>query len=73
MFMKGKLRVILCCFLTLLQVSLSVAEENQKNDIKIKSIKADNISNDKEGNLLLEGKVLIKTNKLDLFTDKAFF
>ena len=58
---------------TLMQISLFEAEEQEKEEIKIESIKAQNISNDEHGNLLLEGQVFIKTNLLDFQTDKASF
>ena len=73
MFLRRKLLVILIGLVTLIQLSLCVAEDQEKREVKIESIKADSISNDEEGNLLLEGKVLIKTNILDFQTDKAFF
>lgn len=73
MFLRRKLSVILIGLVALIQLSVCIAEDQEKREVKIESIKAESISNDKEGNLLLEGKVLIKTNILDFQTDKAFF
>ena len=73
MLFKRKLSIVLLSFTTLMQISLFEAEEQEKEEIKIESIKAQNISNDEHGNLLLEGQVFIKTNLLDFQTDKASF
>ena len=65
MFLRRKLSAILIGLVALIQLSVCIAEDQEKREVKIESIKAESISNDKEGNLLLEGKVLIKTNILD--------
>ena len=44
--------------------SLYLSAEEERKEIKIESITAESISNDEQGNLLLEGKVFIKTNLL---------
>ncbi|HIB75722.1 MAG TPA: hypothetical protein EYO56_07630, partial [Gammaproteobacteria bacterium] len=54
-------------------LSLSLSAEEERKEIKIESITAESISNDEQGNLLLEGKVLIKTNLLTFSTDTALF
>ncbi|SVE10730.1 uncharacterized protein METZ01_LOCUS463584, partial [marine metagenome] len=73
MFLRRKLSVILISLVTLIHLDMCIAEDQEKKEVKIESIKAENISNDKDGNLLLEGNVLIKTNILDFQTDKASF
>ena len=54
-------------------LSLSLSAEEERKEIKIESITAESISNDEQGNLLLEGKVFIKTNLLTFSTDTALF
>ena len=54
-------------------LSLSLSAEEERKEIKIESITAESISNDDQGNLLLEGKVFIKTNLLTFSTDTALF
>ena len=44
--------------------SLYLSAEEERKEIKIESITAESISYDEQGNLLLEGKVFIKTNLL---------
>ena len=73
MFLLRKLSIILFGVVTLMQFSLCTAEEQERKEIKIESIKAESISNDEKGNLLLKGKVFIKTNFLTFRTDEALF
>lgn len=73
MFRQRKLSVILIGLIILMQSSLSIAKDQEKKELIIESIKAEKISNDEKGNLVLEGKVFIKTNLLDFQTDKALF
>ena len=47
--------------------------EEERKEIKIESITAESISNDEQGNLLLKGKVFIKTNLLTFSTDTALY
>ena len=74
MFLRRKLLVILIGLVTLIQLSLCVAEDQEKREVKIESIKADSISNDEEGNLLfpVNGDTL-KVNYVGQFLDGIEF
>ena len=52
--------------------SVFLYAENEE-EIEIKSITAENISNNKSGDIILEGNVEIKSNLLTFFADKAIF
>ena len=73
MFWQRNFLTILISLLILAQSNLTIANDQEKKELVIESIKAKKISNDIKGNLLLEGNVFIKTNLLDFQTDKAFF
>ena len=73
MFWQRNFSTFLISLLILAQSNLTMANDQEKKELVIESIKAKKISNDLKGNLLLEGNVFIKTNLLDFQTDKAFF
>ena len=72
MFVYRKLLPILVSFLVSIFVG-QLSSEEEKKGIKIESLKAEKAENDEKGNLLLEGKVFIKTDLLNFKTDKAIF
>ena len=73
MFWQRNFSTFLISLLILAQSNLTMANDQEKKELVIESIKAKKISNDLKGNLLLEGNFFIKTNLLDFQTDKAFF
>lgn len=72
MFVYRKLLPILVSFLVSILAG-QLSSEEEKKGIKIESLKAEKAENDERGNLLLEGKVFIKTDLLNFKTDKAIF
>ncbi len=64
MFWQRNFLTILISLLILAQSNLTIANDQEKKELVIESIKAKKISNDIKGNLLLEGNVFIKTNKI---------
>ena len=73
MMMERKLFLILLNFIALTFADLSLAKENAIDEITVESLNADYVTNDIDGNLILEGNVYIKTNLLDFYSDKALF
>ena len=64
--------VLILGFIILMFPSVFLYAENEE-EIEIKSITAENISNNKSGDIILEGNVEIKSNLLTFFADKAIF
>jgi len=72
MFFRRKFVSVSLIFIVLL-VSIEVFPSTERREIKIETIEAEIISNDKNGNLILEGNVIINTNLLSFSSSKALF
>ncbi len=72
MIFRNKFLLIFLIFSALLISSESFSAQ-EKKEIRVESIEAENISNDKNGNLVMEGGVVINTNLLSFQSSKAIF
>ena len=70
MVFRRKFLLIPLSFVVLL-ISIETIHGSEREEIKIKTIEAETISNDKDGNLILEGNVIINTNLLSFSTSSA--
>ena len=64
--------ILILGFIILMFSSILLYSENVE-EIEIKSVTAENISNNKAGDIILEGNVVIRSNLLAFFADKAIF
>ena len=65
MLVLKKIFIILITLLSLIHLSILRGNEDKIESINIEFINADKVSNDKRGNLILEGNVSITTNLLE--------
>ena len=70
MVFRRKFLLIPLSFVVLL-ISIETIHGSEREEIKIKTIEAETISNDKDGNLILEGNVIINTNLLSFSSSSA--
>ena len=70
MVFRRKFLLIPLSFVVLL-ISIETLHGSEREEIKIKTIEAETISNDKDGNLILEGNVIINTNLLSFSSSSA--
>ena len=70
MVFRRKFLLIPLSFVVLL-ISIETINGSEREEIKIKTIEAETISNDKNGNLILEGNVIINTNLLSFSSSSA--
>ena len=73
MLVLKKIFIILITLLSLIHLSILRGNEDKIESINIEFINADKVSNDKRGNLILEGNVSITTNLLEFKADKALY
>ena len=72
MFFQRKFLSV-CISLIILFISMEAFPSQDRKEIKIETIEAETISNDLNGNLVLEGNVIITTNLLSFSSTKALF
>ena len=70
MVFRRKFLLIPLSFCILL-ISIESIHSSEREEIKIKSIEAESISSDKDGNLILKGEVIINTNLLSFSSSSA--
>ena len=70
MVFRRKFLLILLSFIVLL-ISMGTIHSSEREEIKIKTIEAETISNDKDGNLILKGNVIINTNLVSFSSSSA--
>ena len=70
MVFRRKFLLIPLSFFILL-ISIESIHSSEREEIEIKSIEAESISSDKDGNLILKGKVIINTNLLSFSSSSA--
>ena len=70
MVFRRKFLLIPLSFFILL-ISIESIHSSEREEIKIKSIEAESISSDKDGNLILKGEVIINTNLLSFSSSSA--
>ena len=70
MFFRRKFLLVALSFVVLL-ISMGTIHSSEREEIKIKTIEAETISNDKDGNLILKGNVIINTNLLSFSSSSA--
>ena len=70
MVFRRKFLLVPLSFVVLL-ISMGTIHSSEREEIKIKTIEAETISNDKDGNLILEGNVIINTNLLSFSSSSA--
>ena len=70
MVFRRKFLLVPLSFVVLL-ISMGTIHSSEREEIKIKTIEAETISNDKDGNLILKGNVIINTNLLSFSSSSA--